>query len=606
MLLHMAQNPPTQNSPKQAFMVATGTPTAIMGPLVGRNVSSPMVSAIPTGHADLQHDSQRKMELMSLVSSMQSWDLTERQLCDIEMILNGAFAPLTGFLNKDDYESVCANMRLADGSLWPMPITLDVPETFEAAVGDRVALRNPEGAVVAILTVGSRWSPDKQAEAQQVFGTTDTTHPAVAYLMNKAGAVYLGGSLELMEGIRHHTFQRDRHTPAQMRALIQEMGWQKVVCFQTRNPLHRAHFEITQRAARKEGAAFVLNPVVGMTKPGDVEAYSRVRCYRAVMNRYDQSTSVLSLLPLAMRMGGPREAVWHGLIRRNYGFTHFIVGRDHAGPGNDANGEPFYGPYDAQELFATHEAEIGLKMVDFQFMVYVEDRDQYMTVDEVPEGAKTLNISGTELRRRLREGAEIPSWFSFPEVVEELRREFPPMSQRGVTILFTGLSGSGKSTVAQTLMAKLLEEGSRPVTLLDGDVVRKNLSSELGFSKEHRDLNIQRIGYVASEICKNRGIAICAPIAPYDSTRKSVRAANEAVGGFVLVHVATPLETCEARDRKGLYKLARDGKIKEFTGISDPYEVPEDADVVLDTTHSTPEDAAQEIYLHLRSKGYIQ
>lgn len=533
------------------------------------------------------------------------WVLTERQFCDIELLLNGGFAPLKGFLNKDDYQSVCENMRLKDGSLWPMPITLDVPATFEAKEGDDVELLNEEGACLAVLKVESRYTPSKETEAKQVFGTTDETHPAVNYLFNKAGDVYLGGTLESREGIQHHAFKKDRHNPAELKQHFEKMGWDKIVAFQTRNPLHRAHYEITKSAAKEVGAAFVLNPVVGMTKPGDVGAFSRVRCYRAIMGRYEQNTSMLSLLPLAMRMGGPREALWHGLIRKNFGFTHFIVGRDHAGPGNGADGEPFYGPYDAQELFKQHEEELGITMVDFKFMVFVEEKAQYMPITDVPEGVKPLNISGTELRRRLQEGLDIPEWFSFPEVVEELRKEYPPMHKRGVTLFFTGLSGSGKSTVANALLAKLEEDGGRPVTLLDGDIVRRNLSSELGFSKEHRDLNIQRIGFVASEICKNRGIAICAPIAPYDEMRKTVRGMNEAVGEFVLVHIATPLEECEKRDRKGLYKLAREGKIKEFTGISDPYDVPEDAEIVIDTTNITPEDAAQQIYVYLESKGYI-
>lgn len=536
---------------------------------------------------------------------MARWTLTERQFCDLELILNGAFAPLDGFLTQADYDSVVESMRLADGSLWPMPITLDVPADFDAGVGDEVELENQEGAVLAVLHVSDKWVPKKDLEAEKVFGTNDQAHPAVRYLHNQAGDVYLGGRLEAREGIHHHAFKKDRHTPAELKAHFAKMEWDKIVAFQTRNPLHRAHFEITKRAAKEVGAAFVLNPVVGMTKPGDVSAFSRVRCYRAIMGRYEQSSSLLSLLPLAMRMGGPREAVWHGLIRKNYGFTHFIVGRDHAGPGNDSNGEPFYGPYDAQELFKQHEAEMGIEMVDFRFMVYVEDRAEYMPIDQVPDGVKTLNISGTELRRRLQEGLEIPAWFSFPEVVEELRREYPPLHKRGVTIFFTGLSGSGKSTIANALLAKLQEDGSRPVTLLDGDIVRRNLSSELGFSKEHRDLNIQRIGFVASEICKNGGIALCAPIAPYDAMRKTVRAMNETVGGFVLVHVATPLDECEKRDRKGLYALARAGKIKEFTGISDPYETPEDAEVVMDTTGRTPEDCAQKVHSYLRSKGYV-
>jgi len=343
-----------------------------------------------------------------------------------------------------------------------------------------------------------------------------------------------------------------------------------------------------------------------MTKPGDVDHFTRVRCYEAVLDQYPASTTTMSLLNLAMRMGGPREAVWHGLIRKNHGCTHFIVGRDHAGPGKNSTGQDFYGPYDAQVLFKKHEAEIGLEMVDFKHMVYVQEKAQYYPSNEVPEGSTVLDISGTELRRRLREGIEIPEWFSFPQVVTELRRTSPARNKQGFTVFFTGLSGSGKSTIANALMIKLMEMGGRPVTLLDGDVVRKNLSSELGFSKEHRDLNIRRIGYVASEITKNGGIAICAPIAPYTATRRAVREDIEAFGAFVEVHVATSIEECERRDRKGLYKLAREGKIKEFTGISDPYEAPIKAELVVDTENVDVDHCAHQVILKLESMGLIR
>jgi sulfate adenylyltransferase len=363
--------------------------------------------------------------------------------------------------------------------------------------------------------------------------------------------------------------------------------------------MHRAHQELTFRAAKDVEAKHLIQPVVGMTKPGDVDHFTRVRCYEHLVKAYPEQTTALSLLPLAMRMGGPREAIWHAIIRKNYGCTHFIVGRDHAGPGKDSTGKPFYGPYDAQELMRKHEKELDITMVPFKNMVYVEDKAQYFPEDEVEKGARTLDISGTELRRRLQEGADIPAWFSFPDVVAELRRTHPPRHKQGFTVFFTGLSGSGKSTVANALMVKLMEMGGRPVTLLDGDVVRKHLSSELGFSKEHRDLNIQRIGYVASEITKNGGIAICAPIAPYTATRKRVREMIEPLGGFIEVHVATPIEVCEARDRKGLYAKARAGILKGFTGIDDPYEVPESPEMRLATSESTPDMSAHLIIVKL-------
>ncbi|MGB5587381.1 MAG: adenylyl-sulfate kinase, partial [Gammaproteobacteria bacterium] len=353
-------------------------------------------------------------------------------------------------------------------------------------------------------------------------------------------------------------------------------------------------------------ANLLLHPVVGMTKPGDVDHFTRVRCYENLLHHYPEQTTSLSLLPLAMRMAGPREALWHALIRRNYGCTHFIVGRDHAGPGKNSKGEDFYGPYDAQELMNQYRDEIGIEMVPFKMVVYVEDRAQYVPVDETKEGETVLNISGTEFRRRLQEGLEIPPWFSYPDVIQELRKTHPPRHKQGLVVFFTGLSGSGKSTIANALMVKLMEQGGRRITLLDGDIVRKNLSSELGFSREHRDLNILRIGYVASEIANNGGIAICAPIAPYTATRRQVRDMAEAVGGMVEIHVSTPLEVCEERDRKGLYAKARAGIIKEFTGISDPYEEPENAEMVIDTREMSPDQAAHRIVVKLESMGYIR
>jgi sulfate adenylyltransferase len=489
-----------------------------------------------------------------------------------------------------------------------MPITLDVTEEFAKSLkpgSSKVALRDAEGVMVAVLHVEDVWQPDRKAEAESVFKTTSAAHPGVDYLLNKANPWYVGGRLEGLQMPSHYDFKTLRLTPAELRNDLARMGWRRVVAFQTRNPMHRAHQELTFRAAKNVEANLLIHPSVGMTRPGDVDYFTRVRCYQLLLSKYPAGTVKLSLLPLAMRMGGPREAIWHALIRKNHGVTHFIVGRDHAGPGNDTNGKPFYGPYDAQELFRKHQADIGVCMVPFNMMVYLEDQDRYVPDNEVPKDARVLNISGTELRQRLNEGRDIPSWFTYPEVVQELRRSYPPRHKQGVTIFFTGLSGSGKSTIANVLLTKFLEMGGRPVTLLDGDLVRKHLSSELGFSKEHRDINIRRIGYVASEITKNGGIAICAPIAPYDAVRKAVRQMIEPYGGFYLVHISTPIETCEQRDRKGLYAKARAGIVKEFTGISDPYEVPKDAEVVIDTSELSAEESAQAIILHLEKQGFI-
>ena len=540
--------------------------------------------------------------------ALPSWDLTPRQLCDLEKLLTGAFSPLRGFMVRSDYESVRDTMRLTDGNLWPMPVTLDVDQKFAAAMGDakQIALRDPEGVILAVLDVEDRWEPDRALEAQQVFGTSDRKHPSVSHLLERSHPLYLGGKVHGLELPRHYDFGHLRSTPAELRALFTKLGWSRIVAFQTRNPMHRAHLELTFRAAQIAEANLLIHPVVGLTKPGDIDHYTRVRCYEKLLRHYPDQTTSLSLLNLAMRMGGPREALWHAIIRKNHGCTHFIVGRDHAGPGQDSTGKPFYGPYDAQTLVAEHQAEIGITMVPFQEMVYVQERAQYMPADEVKDGDTVLNISGTELRRRLQEGLDIPDWFTYPEVIEELRRTHPARHKQGFTVFFTGLSGSGKSTIANALLVRLLELGTRPVTLLDGDIVRKNLSSELGFSKEHRDLNVQRIGFVAAEITKNGGIAICAPIAPYKGSRDIVRENVSAGGVFVEIHVSTPLETCEGRDRKGLYALARAGKIKEFTGISDPYEVPENPEMRIDTTTLPPDQAVQQIVLKLEALGLIR
>ncbi len=535
--------------------------------------------------------------------------LSDRQLCDIELILNGGFSPLTGFLTEADYDGVVENMRLQDGTLWPMPITLDTDEETAQGLseGDRVALRDKTGLLLAIMTVESNWKPNKEREAKEVFGTTDKAHPAVAYLMDEAGDYYLGGKLEGVQLPKHYDYQELRNTPAELRERFEEMGVNNVVAFQTRNPMHRAHKELTDRAAEEIGGKLLIHPVVGMTKPGDVDYFTRVRCYRHLLNHYPDNRAMLSLLPLAMRMAGPREAVWHGIIRKNYGCTHLVVGRDHAGPGNGSDGEPIYGPYDAQELFQKHQDEIGVEMVPFRLMVYVPEDDAYIPIDEAKEQGKEFEmISGTQLRQMLADGDPIPEWFTYPEVEQELRATQPPKEKQGFTVFFTGLSGSGKSTIANAVVTRLLEfGGGRAVTLLDGDVVRTNLSKGLGFSREDRSTNVRRIGYVASEVTKHGGIAVCAPIAPYEADRRANRQAIEEGGGYVEVFVSTPLEVCEERDVKGLYAKARAGIIKEFTGISDPYEAPTDAEIDLPTQDMTVGEAADHVIERLTEMGYL-
>ena len=488
-----------------------------------------------------------------------------------------------------------------------MPITLDVADEFGKKIGarDSVALRDVEGFLQAILRVEQLWKPDHLHEAQSVFGTTDAIHPGVSYLLNSTNPWYVGGRIEGVRAPKHYDFAAFRLTPAQLRAEFAKNGWQTIVAFQTRNPMHRAHFELTKRAAETVNGKLLIHPVVGLSKPGDVDYYTRVRCYQAIMSRYPEDDARLALLPLAMRMGGPREAIWHAIIRKNYGCTHIIVGRDHAGPGKDSKGNPFYQPYEAQELFKKHEAELGVQMIPFNMMVFLEETQQFVPENEAPAGSKISNLSGTDLRKLLAKGEEIPAWFTFSEVASELQRSHAPRHRQGFAIFFTGLSGAGKSTIANVLMVKFLAMGGRAVTLLDGDIVRKHLSSELGFSKEHRDINILRIGFVASEIAKNGGIAVCAPIAPYDQVRKQVREIVQAQGGMVLVHVDTSLEVCEQRDAKGLYAKARAGIIPQFTGISDPYEAPADAEIVIDGAGTGPEDAANIIIAYLEQEGYF-
>jgi sulfate adenylyltransferase len=557
---------------------------------------------------NLMVDKKRAATLKAESVNWPSLNLTQRQICDLELLMNGGFSPLTTFMAKKDYESVCKNMRLANGTLWPMPICLDMPDDMakNLKTGDHLALRDQEGVMLAVLTIDEKYKPDLKQEAKLVFGTTDELHPGVAYLMHQTNPNYVSGTLEGVQIPSHYDFKELRQTPAEVRTAFVTRGWTKIVAFQTRNPMHRAHVEITTRAAREAQANLLIQPTVGMTKPGDVDHFTRVRIYKALLPKFPAATTMLSLLPLAMRMGGPREALWHTIIRKNYGMTHFIVGRDHAGPGKDSEGQDFYGPYDSQTLVEQHAKELHMEIMPGRTMVFVPSQDKYMRSEEVPKGFEVATISGTQLRERLRDGRPLPDWFTYPEVAEELRRTHKPRNGQGLCIFFTGLSGAGKSTVANALAIKLLELGGRQVTLLDGDVVRKTLASELGFSKQDRDTNIRRIGFVAAEVARHGGIAICAPIAPYKHTRKQVKqAVVDAGGGFVLTYVNTPLAICEQRDRKGLYQKAREGVIKEFTGISDPYEEPKHPDLTLDTETYSPDELAQQILLHLEQEGYI-
>ena len=555
-----------------------------------------------------QHDlSLRIKNLVKEANLYPSWQLTDRQICDLELIMNGGFSPLTGFLSKADYISVLKNMRLENGALWPIPITLDVSKEFVDKIKDneKIALRDKEGFALSILTITDLWEPDLEKESHEVYGTNDIKHPAVNYLYNASNKYYIGGNLENIRLPNHYDYKDLRHTPEDLKKLFTNKGWGKIVAFQTRNPLHKAHVEMINCAVGDLNAGLLVHPVVGMTKPGDVDHYTRVRCYMHALKKFPNNSAILSLLPLAMRMGGPKEAIWHALIRKNYGCTHLIVGRDHAGPGLDSKNNQFYEPYEAQKLLKKYQKEIGIDIVPFKFMVFSTNKNRYEPIENINNDKEYKTVSGTELRNMLDKGLDIPEWFTYKEVAYELKCSRPPLAKRGFTIFFTGLSGSGKSTLANGLFVRLLEEGSRPVTILDGDIVRSHLSSELGFSKEHRSLNVRRIGYVASEITKNGGIAICAPIAPYRYDRRKNRDLISPLGGFIEIYVNTPLAECEKRDVKGLYELARKGIVKEFTGISDPYEKPEQAEIEVNSSGIDPEKLVDKILLEIKQMGYI-
>ena len=552
-------------------------------------------------------DEKRQAILKDVAFNLSDITLDDRQLCDLELLATGAFSPLKGFMTRTDYESVLDRMRLQNGALWPIPICLDIPETKAKSLeaGQSVTLRDPEGFLLAIMEIEEIWAVEVEKEALQIFGTSDQVHPGVQQLYKKSGKYYIGGTIEVISLPLHFDFKQLRLTPQEVRNIYKRMGWKRVVGFQTAQPVHRPQYELTIKAMQQAKANLLLLPIAGMTKPGDFDHYTRVRCYREVTRHYPPDSFILNLLPFTMHMAGPREALLQTIISKNYGCTHFIVGHNHAGLGQDKNGKSFYESNDAQKLTEEYSKEIDIKIISFDEMVYLPFEDEYSFVDQVPEGTKTISLSGSDIRERILTGRQIPKWATFPEVVEELRKAYPPPQKQGFTVFLTGLSGAGKSTVAQVLYSRFLEIGDRPVSLLDGDIVRRNLSSNLKFTKEDRDINVRRIGFVASEITKNRGIAICAPIAPYESTRSEIRSTIESYGGFIEVHVSTPIEICEKRDRKGMYAKARAGLIKGFTGVDDPYEIPASPEVSINTTDITPNESAQEILLFLGQKGFI-
>jgi sulfate adenylyltransferase len=554
---------------------------------------------------DLMVNGEERQALTELSVRLPIIQISQRSVCDLELLATGGFSPLDRFMNKADYERVLTEMRLTNGALFPIPITLKVDEAALPKWGEQIALADDRNNILAVMQLEDVYRWDPQREARLVLGTTDPRHPLVSEMV-KWGNVCVTGELKVVALPKYHDFVDLRRTPRQVRALLEEMGHPQVVAFQTRNPMHRAHEELTKRAAESIDGTLLIHPVVGMTRPGDVDHYTRVRVYRTLVeNYYDPKRTVLSLLPLAMRMAGPREVLWHAIIRRNFGATHLIVGRDHAGPGNDSRGKPFYGPYEAQMMMEQYSNEIGVKPVEFKEMVYLQNEDRYEQSDSVPEGATVLNISGTQVRDDyLAKGKPLPEWFTRKETAEILGQQYPPRHKQGFCIWFTGLSGAGKSTTAEIVTSLLLERG-RQLTVLDGDVVRTHLSKGLGFSREDRDTNILRIGFVAGEITRHGGSVICAAISPYRATRNEAR---KMVGEdkFVEVFVDTPIEVCEQRDVKGLYARARRGQITGFTGVDDPYEPPQNPEITLNTVDHTPEENARLIIAFLEEKGFLQ
>lgn len=534
-----------------------------------------------------------------------SWDLSPRQLCDLALLLNGGFWPLEGFLGRADYKHVITDMRLANGMLWPIPITLDVSTEFASCVntGQSIALRDAEGVLIAVMDINDLWQPDLVQEAEAVFGTTDTAHPGVFALLHQTRPVYLGGRVYGIEAPLHYDFPQLRHSPQSLRTHFVQHGWHKVVAYQPTAPMHRAEQQATLRTIQPLDAKLLLHPSIEPAQPGDSTYYAQLRCYQHILQTYPADTAFLSLLDLTPRWAGPRAALWQALIQQNYGCSHFLIAPHHAVPNAKVKCDA---PYAAYKLARCYQEELTIQLLAMPDLVYVPERNHYIPNNELKCGETALQITALELEHRLRQDDAIPDWFSYPKVLDELRRSYPPRHQQGFTVFFTGLSGSGKSTIANILMVKLLELGERRVSLLDGDLVRKHLSSELGFSREHRNINILRIGFVASEITKHGGVAICAPIAPYAAIRRQVRELIEPLGGFIEVHVATPLDVCESRDRKGLYAKARAGVLKEFTGISDPYEAPVNPDVLLETQDCTPTEAAERVLLKLENLGYIR
>ncbi len=572
--------------------------------MVNKSKKGTLISPYGDQLINIMVPAEERQELMARANRLPSIKISARALCDLELLATGAYSPLDRFMKKADYERVLTEMRLSNGTLFPIPVCLPLDEQSMPNWGEAITLSDARNNPIAVMEIEEVYHYDPMREARLVLGSTDPRHPLISEMVSW-GKVYVSGALKVINLPHYYDFVELRRTPAEVRALLEKMGHENVVAFQTRNPMHRIHEELTKRAAEEVNGSLLIHPVVGMTKPGDVDHYTRVRVYRALVdNYYDQARTLLSLLPLAMRMAGPREAIWHAIIRRNFGANHFIIGRDHAGPGKDSQGRPFYGPYEAQIMLQQYAGELGVKPIEFKELLYLADEQRYEEQTKVPEGARVFNISGTQVRDDyLAKGKPLPEWFTRKESAAILQQMYPPRHKQGVCMWFTGLSGSGKSTTAEVLTSLLLERG-RQVTLLDGDVVRTHLSKGLGFSREDRDTNILRIGFVAGEISHHGGTVICAAISPYRASRNEAR---KMVGDehFIEIFVDTPIDVCEQRDVKGLYARARRGQITGFTGVDDPYEEPVNPEITLDTVTFTPLENARKIMALLEERGFV-
>jgi len=524
---------------------------------------------------DIDGSAHLPQELPAELADWPAWTLDDTQLGDLELIISGAFAPLTGFMGAADLAAVAAHGTLADGTPWPVPVRLSVPAQAVPLDADHLVLQDQEGSPLAVLAI-SEWIPD---------GETTT----------------LAGPVTALRAPEHGPFRGLRRYPADVRAELLDGAAAAapagrvpgaVLAYVTRRPLHRRHIGQLRHHADLLNARLLLLPLV--TGPAEVvtRPEALVRTVLAA-SRYLPASTLVVPVPLARRDAGPdADLRASAIVAAAYGATHLLAADDsglHDGGRNGTLSLP-----DAP-ISVIREAE----------WAYDPIREVWRPLALIEPGAERGELTDDEVGALLDSGDPIPAWFTQEEIAAELRRARPPRRERGLVVFFTGLSGSGKSTIARGLAEALAERGDRTVSLLDGDHVRQLLSAGLTFSRSDRDRNIARIGYVAAEVARHGGIAICAPIAPYAAARAAAREMVTQTGDFMLVYVATPVEVCAARDRKGLYAKARAGLIDAFTGVSDPYEEPRDADLVLDTSAMKTADAVNAVLRLLITGGWL-